>query len=96
MPRHGLYDVAFGYQAADGIAVFHDQRSNTVLPHPLGGKLDRVGRADRDDVGAFAFQNILNNDPSSFLMAVLAGSDGKREASTKCLCIRGRRGRGRR
>ncbi len=66
MPRDGVYDVPFGYEALDRIAALHDQRGDAVLAHPVCGALNRVGRADCEDLGAFVVQNILNHDHSLY------------------------------
>ena len=55
-----MHDVAFRYEALDRVAAHHDQRGDAVLSHAVGGALDRVGRMDCEDLGAFAVQDILN------------------------------------
>src|SRR5215470_15229314 len=60
MGRNGMDDVAFRYETGDGVTAGHDQRGDAPCAHTIGCAFDRLGRADRDDAGAFAIQNTLN------------------------------------
>src|SRR5215467_890077 len=67
--RDGVHDFAFRYQAGDSITAFHYQRRDAPLSHAIGGAFDRLGRADRYNVGAIAIQNTLNaHEHSPFLL----------------------------
>ena len=60
MPRDGMYDLAFRYEATDHISTFHDQGGDTMNLHQLRGGSDRLSWFDREDFGSLAIQNVLN------------------------------------
>ncbi|HMA72103.1 MAG TPA: hypothetical protein VKP67_11525 [Xanthobacteraceae bacterium] len=68
--RDGVDDFAFRYQAGDCITAFHHQSRDAPLSHPISGAFDRLGRADRYNVGAIAIQNTLNAHEHSPILLV--------------------------